>query len=148
MSLEDADVLDLYSGIGSFGIECISRGAKSTTFVENDKLALTVLKKNIDQLKIKNKSRIFEAKTVAFFNQLKKNDKYQIIFFDPPFSENFFIKELKVIKDSNILNKKHIIIMHREEKSKDKLSDIINIILTKKYGRSKILFGYFNLNID
>jgi len=148
VSLEDADVLDLYSGIGSFGIECISRGAKSTTFVENDKLALTVLKKNIDQLKIKNKSRIFEAKTVAFFNQLKKNDKYQIIFFDPPFSENFFIKELKVIKDSNILNKKHIIIMHREEKSKDKLSDIINIILTKKYGRSKILFGYFNLNID
>ena len=48
VSLKNANILDLYSGIGSFGIECISRGARKTTFVENDSNALTVLEKNIN----------------------------------------------------------------------------------------------------
>ena len=34
--IEDSNVLDLYSGIGSFGIECISRGAKKVTFIDQD----------------------------------------------------------------------------------------------------------------
>ena len=45
VKLENANVLDLYSGVGSFGIECISRGVKKCTFVENDSKALLVLKK-------------------------------------------------------------------------------------------------------
>ena len=52
ISLEDTNVLDFYSGVGSFGIECISRGAKKVTFVESDKKALTILQDNIKQLKI------------------------------------------------------------------------------------------------
>ena len=39
IKLENSNILDLYSGIGSFGIECISRGAKKVTFVEKDNLA-------------------------------------------------------------------------------------------------------------
>jgi|TARA_B110000037_G_C16971021_1_gene445025 16S rRNA (guanine966-N2)-methyltransferase len=45
IKLENASVLDLYSGVGSFGIECISRGARKVTFVENDNKALDLLKK-------------------------------------------------------------------------------------------------------
>ena len=45
ISLKDANILDLYSGVGSFGIECISRGAKKIMFVENDIKALSILKK-------------------------------------------------------------------------------------------------------
>ena len=47
VNLENSKVLDLYSGTGSFGIECVSRGAKKVTFVEKDKNALQVLKKNL-----------------------------------------------------------------------------------------------------
>ena len=147
ISLDSANVLDLYSGVGSFGIECISRGSKKTTFVENDKKALGVLKKNIEQLKIENRSSIFEAKISSFTKLLSEKNKYEIIFFDPPFSENFFIKELKIIKQASVCKKNHIIIIHRENKSKDDLSDLLDIFLTKKYGRSKVLFGSFNLNI-
>jgi 16S rRNA (guanine966-N2)-methyltransferase len=146
VSLENANILDLYSGVGSFGIECISRGAKKTIFVENNNTALEVLKKNIKLLKIEKESRIFEKKVIFFFNQFSKNEKFQIIFFDPPFSENFFIDELKMMKKSNICEKKHIIIIHREKKSKDDLSDIMNISMVKNYGRSKVIFGYFNLD--
>ena len=148
ISLRESNVLDLYSGIGSFGIECISRGAKKITFVENDKRALLILKKNIDQLKIEKKTRVFEAKIALFLKQLGKNDKYEIIFFDPPFSENFFIEELKIIKNSNICKNDHLIIIHRDTKSKDDLSGVVNIVVTKIYGRSKVIFGNFNSNIS
>jgi 16S rRNA (guanine966-N2)-methyltransferase len=143
VKLKNAGVLDLYSGVGSFGIECISRGAKKTTFVENDNKALTILKKNINNLKIENQSEILATKIVQFFNKLNKKEKFEIIFSDPPFAEDFFIEELKIIKDSQIYKKDHLIIIHREEKSKDNLEKIINILLTKKYGRSKIIFGNF-----
>ncbi|MDA7606769.1 16S rRNA (guanine(966)-N(2))-methyltransferase RsmD [Pelagibacteraceae bacterium] len=146
VSIQNSNVLDLYSGIGSFGIECVSRGAKKITFVENDSKALSILKNNILQLKIEKNCKIFEVKIISFLSRLKKNDKYEIIFFDPPFSENFFIEELKIIKNSNIYNKNHVVIIHREIDSKEDLSKIINITMIKRYGRSKIIFGCFNLS--
>ena len=47
VKLENSNVLDVYSGTGSFGIECISRGANRTTFIENNNTTLTILKNNL-----------------------------------------------------------------------------------------------------
>ena len=55
IKLDNANILDLYSGIGSFGIECISRGAKKVTFVEKDNLAVKILNKRVTALSIKEK---------------------------------------------------------------------------------------------
>ena len=143
IKLENASILDLYSGTGSFGIECISRGAKKTTFVESDNTALLTLKKNLNNLKIKNQTEVFSAKITSFFKNLNNKDKFEIIFFDPPFSENFFIEELKKMKNSIIYKKKHLIIIHREGKSEDYLERIMNVIVTRNYGKSKIIFGKF-----
>ena len=65
VSLEKSTVLDLYSGIGSFGMECISRGAKNVLFVENDDKVLTILEKNITHLKIEKKTKIFKTKIIS-----------------------------------------------------------------------------------
>jgi|TARA_B110000967_G_scaffold134161_1_gene137002 16S rRNA (guanine966-N2)-methyltransferase len=146
ISLEDSRVLDFYSGIGSFGIECISRGAKEITFVENDIMALITLKKNIENLKIQNKTKIFEKKVVLFLKQFNQKNKYEIIFLDPPFSEKFYVEELKIIKELNIVKKNHIIIIHREDKTTDDLTGILDIVMIKKYGRSKVIFGKFKLD--
>jgi 16S rRNA (guanine966-N2)-methyltransferase len=146
VSLKNSNILDLYSGIGSFGIECISRGAKKTTFVENNTNALEILEKNIELLKIEKKTKIQKTKIISFLKQPKIDDSYEIIFFDPPFSENYFLEELKIIKNSNIYKTNHLIIIHRDIKSKDNFLNIMNIFMTKKYGRSKILFGNFKLN--
>ena len=143
LKLENTNILDLYSGVGSFGIESISQGAKKSTFVENDNKALIALKKNLTNLKIENQSEIYNEKTTSFFNRLSAKDEFEVIFFDPPFAENFFVEELKVIKNSSIYRKKHIIIIHREDNSKDELDKIINILLTRNYGRSKVIFGTF-----
>ena len=143
IKLENANVLDLYSGVGSFGIECISRGAKKSTFVENDNMALNTLKKNLYNLKIEEQSEVFNEKTTSFFNRLNNKEKFEIIFFDPPFAENFFIEELITIKKSTFYMKKHLIIIHRDVKSLDEVDKIINISLTRNYGRSRVIFGTF-----
>ena len=143
VKLENANVLDLYSGVGSFGIECISRGAKKSTFVENDIKALILLKKNLSTLKIENQSEVFHQKTSSFFNRLNNKNKFDIIFFDPPFAEDFIIEELKLIRDSTIYKKKHLIIIHREEKFDNSFDLLIDILVIRKYGRSKIIFATF-----
>ena len=143
INLKNANVLDVYSGVGSFGIECISQGAKMSTFVENNSQALSVLKKNLDNLKIVDNSEIYSEKTTTLFKKARNKDKFEVIFLDPPFVENFFIEELEMIKKSFIYKKEHLIVVHREVKSKDKLDDVLNVFLTRSYGRSKILFGNF-----
>ena len=55
IKFESSNILDLYSGVGSFGLECISRGAKKVTFIEKNNLASNVLKENLQKLSIKNK---------------------------------------------------------------------------------------------
>ena len=69
VSIEESDVLDLYSGVGSFGLECISRNAQSVTFIEKDKIIIEYLKKNISNLGINNKCNIVNDKIELFLNK-------------------------------------------------------------------------------
>ena len=139
---DEYNVLDLYSGFGSFGIECISRGAKKVTFIEQDVDASNVLKNNIMNLSITNKTKICTNKIENFLIGNIK-EKFNCFFLDPPFSDLNFLKNLKLIKNKKIFNKKHIVVIHRENKSNDNFQDLLNLIKIKKYGRSKIIFGFF-----
>ena len=66
--LENSNVLDLFSGTGSFGLECLSRGSKSLTFVENYNIVLPILKKNISNLNFQNNSTIIETDIINNLN--------------------------------------------------------------------------------
>ena len=142
IKFEKSDILDLYSGFGSFGIECISRGAKKITFVEKNKTTFEILKKNLKELKIENYSKIYQAQVSSFLKKLDKN-KFEIIFLDPPFAENTYINELESIKKMDLCVRDHLIVIHRERKTNDNLTKIIKTISVKNYGRSKIIFGSF-----
>ena len=141
--VENANILDLYSGIGSFGLESISRGAKKVTFIERDKNAANILKENLIKLNVANKANIISRNVE---NVLKKNksEKFDIFFLDPPFADKEFTQILNSIKKSKIYKIKHILIIHRERKTEDNLESSITTILSKQYGRSKIIFGVFN----
>ena len=143
VNLECSNVLDLYSGVGSFGIECISRGAQNVTFIEEDKLAFYTLKENLHNLSIINKTNIFNNKIDQIIKK-KFNTKFDIFFLDPPFKDYDFIKSLMFIKNKKIFKTSHIVIIHREKGTLDNLEDAINIFNIKEYGRSKIIFGFLN----
>jgi 16S rRNA (guanine966-N2)-methyltransferase len=69
--VENANILDLYSGIGSFGLECISRGAKKVTFVEYDKDAANILNENLIKLNVINKALIINNKVDKILEKKK-----------------------------------------------------------------------------
>tara|TARA_B110000027_G_scaffold130362_1_gene153061 strand:- start:1165 stop:1728 length:564 start_codon:yes stop_codon:yes gene_type:complete len=138
-----SNILDLFSGVGSFGLECLSRDASSVTFIENYKEVLPILKKNIISLNYLEKSKVIEK---DIFKQLDFNtfkNKFEIIFIDPPYKEKFLNELLKKIFEAKILNKNGIIIIHRHKNENDEFYKLLNIVEEKSYGISKIMFGKF-----
>jgi 16S rRNA (guanine966-N2)-methyltransferase len=141
--VEDSNILDLYSGVGSFGIEAISRKAEKVTFIEQDIKAANILRSNLDKLSVIDKSKIFNSKIENIIND-KIKEKFQIIFIDPPFADNEYIKNLELIKKNKIFKRDHIVIIHREKKTNDDFKNNLKILETRNYGRSKILFALFS----
>ncbi len=140
--INNSEILDLFSGTGSFGLECISRNAKKVTFIENYREALLVLKKNIFFLNIKEKFELFEKNCFDFFHSDHKFDqKYDIIFMDPPYKENKINFIIEIIKKKKILKKNGILIIHRHKKDNLKITEKLKILVQRNYGISKIIIG-------
>ena len=140
INLKKSNILDLFSGVGSFGIECLSRGSKEVVFVEKYNAVLPILKKNLKNLKLIENYKIIEKDIydIAFFTSLEK--KFDIIFLDPPYKDKNLSLLLDNIKNNKILNKNGILIIHRHKDEKDLIPDKLKVIEEKKYGLSKIIF--------
>ena len=141
VNIENSNILDLFSGIGSFGLECLSRGAANVTFLENYKEVLIILKKNIDNLRQQNYSRVIERDIFLESTLKSLNNKFEIIFMDPPYKEKKLTILLNTIIKLKLLKDKGIIIIHRHKKEEDIFPDKFDIIMKKNYGISKIIFG-------
>ena len=140
IDIKNSIILDLFSGTGSFGIECLSRGAKHVTFVENYDGILPILKKNLDNLKINEKYEIINQNIFSNLNSHVKK-KFDVIFLDPPYNEKNIAAIIENISDKKLLNYKGVIIIHRHKRENEDYSKNFKIIDVKKYGISKIIFG-------
>ena len=108
----DSVCLDLFAGSGSLGIEALSNGASKCYFIDNNKEVIKILNRNLD--KIEN-SIIIKDNYDNFLNNT--NEKFDIIFLDPPYKTNELDKILLIINDNlNILNKDALIICETDEK--------------------------------
>ena len=140
-NINNSKVLDLFSGTGSFGIECLSRRAKEVIFFENYSNSLKILKKNIFNSKLEDKTKVYERNAYDLKETNLKNEIFDIIFLDPPFKDkeiNILIDQIKMLKIANINT---LIIIHRNKKSVDNISKFLNVLDEKNYGLSKILFS-------
>ncbi len=144
IDINEAYVLDLFSGIGSFGIECLSQGASHVTFVEKYERVLPILKKNLNNLKSDINYEIIETDILNKFKFKSLKFKYDIIFLDPPYKEKALENILNTIIENKILKQKGIIIIHRHKKEIDTFPKNFQLIDEKKYGISKIIFGYYS----
>ena len=139
LNIENSLVLDLFSGTGSFGIECLSRGSKKVTFFENYDEAIKVLEKNLNSLKnVKN----YEIYKQNFFSSEKYfNFNFDLIFVDPPYKEKKINEIIEKILEKKLLNQDGILIIHRHKKDNINITEKLKIIEDRTYGISRILFG-------
>ena len=142
--IKDSNVLDLFSGIGSFGLEAISRGAKKVIFYENYINSIKILKKNLDLLNLNKQSNIIEKDAYNITQSQNNLLKFDLIFLDPPFKDNKLNQLIEKIKQMKITSKNTLIIIHRNKKISEIISKDLIISKEKNYGLSKIIFGKIN----
>ena len=103
--IEGARVLDLFAGTGQLGIEALSRGAYSASFVDKSKTSTAVINENLIKTKLKDKARVLTADVLTFVNST--TERFDIVFIDPPYSESvdaeFLNKLSERINDSGII---------------------------------------------
>lgn len=140
--IPEAKVLDLFAGSGALGIEALSRGAVSAVFCEKSYKASEILRKNIEKTHLEEKSRVITKDYIKALEQIK-NQKFDIIFLDPPYKLDFVGKAVNKIIELEMLEKDGIIVVETDEQKRDleQLEKInINIYDLRVYGRVKLIF--------
>jgi len=127
----DKEVLDLFSGVGTLGIESYSRGAKHITFVDNNLKVLNVLNKNLELLSINDYS-IVQSDAIKFLKNT--NQKFDLIFADPPYGKFDFLDLIPFVKEN--LNINGIFCYE----CKKKRIDIDLDIKIKNFGTTQVIF--------
>jgi 16S rRNA (guanine966-N2)-methyltransferase len=122
LSFEHIAVLDLYSGSGSLGLECLSRGASHVDFVEKDYIIYKNLKENINSLEVGGKSKIFKMEA-ARFTSLTDHKEYELILADPPFFKDDIYQVVENILTNRYLAIDSFIFIERSIQTKSKDSD-------------------------
>ena len=125
------EVLDLYAGVGTLGIEAISRGAFRTVFVEKNRRVFKVLKKNIDLFKPKQ-CDLFLTDALQFLTWAK-NQYFDIIIADPPYTEVSFHSMKEKVK--NTLKPGGIFCMEMKKEPIDEPNTRV-----KHYGSTQVVF--------
>ena len=91
--------LDLFGGTGSVGIEALSRGAESTTFIDINRAAIETIRFNLERTKLVEKAVIYRLNSFSYLNKLP-DQSYDYIFIAPPQYKNLWIRAIHVL-DSN-----------------------------------------------
>lgn len=133
IDFEGLDVLDIYSGSGSFGLEAISRGAASVDFIEKNFPVYKVLSQNIEHLNVADKCKIFKMEASAF-TKISLHKKYDLIFADPPFFKDDIHLVSKNILEKDFLNEEGIFIIERSVQTKDNDEKNFGTVSFKRIG--------------
>ncbi len=131
IELKDSICLDLFAGSGSLGIEALSMGALSCDFIDNNDIAIKTLKENL-----KNINEEHNIIKIDYKKYLKETDnKYDIIFLDPPYKTNQLNKALVLITENNLLTEDGIVICEYEI---EEPITSLTLIKERNYGTKKI----------
>ena len=94
-------------------------------------------------MKVTDRVKIISQDVKIYLKKVNNENKFDLIFLDPPYRDVAFLNIITLIKEKKMFNKNHKIIIHRERGCGEVLSDYLKIDLEKNYGRSKIIFGSF-----
>ena len=136
-NIKNSTCLDLFAGSGSIGIEFLSNGAKTCYFVDNNKKVMDTIKRNVSKLKIEEEYYlVLNDFNKALKNFKEQNIKFDIVFLDPPYQNNYIKKCLELIEEYNLLNEDGIVVCEYEY---EQFECNLKKIKEKKYGSKKVV---------
>ena len=119
IDFQNIKALDIYSGSGALGFECLSRGAAEVHFVEKNFHIAKNLEENITSLEANDSCRIFRMEVKKFCSDFN-NMGYNLILADPPFFKDDIYESVKNILRNKILGKDGLIVIERSIQTKEK----------------------------
>ncbi len=137
----EADVLDLFSGSGALAIESISRGAKKAIACDKSKKAIEIIKQNVKKTHFENDIKVINAEYKKALEGI--NEKFDIIFLDPPYKTNYGVEATKIIMEKDLLKEEGIIVFETDLEEKEFMKDLEKYASVKdlrKYGRVRLVF--------
>ena len=139
VSVEDKKILDLFAGSGALGIEALSRGAEQVVFVDSSFNSLDLVRKNLEKLEFRDKSRLIK-KNVLRFLKSESEGRFDLILVDPPYGKGLCQKVLEILSEKEFLNAKGVLVI--EHHKKEKIEKVGNFILLqeRKYGDTVVSF--------
>ena len=135
--IEDSVVLDLFAGSGNLGIEALSNGAKECYFVDNNKIAINTINNNLNKIGISSNLLNKDFKdALEYFKD--NNIKFDLVFLDPPYKDDYIDYSINYLLNNNLLNDKSIVVAEFENNIKTDY-ELLTIKKEKKFGYKKIV---------
>ncbi|MBT6051538.1 MAG: 16S rRNA (guanine(966)-N(2))-methyltransferase RsmD [Candidatus Scalindua sp.] len=147
----DSVVLDLFAGIGSLGIECLSRGANRCLFVDNSTNAIKVIKKNLQDANLLKRTVVLKINVFRLLDFIKnKNITFDLILVAPPYKlldidcgdRKRIFSLLEAFVSKQIINEKGIIVLqhHKKQKIVQECFKQLNVIDVRQYSNTQLTF--------
>ena len=138
-----ARILDLFGGTGQLGIEGLSRGAKSAVFVDRREEACALIRENLRRAKLESGARVVRSDYMTYLDRSK--EKFDIIFLDPPYGEDFLENSLIRITEIDILQSGGIIVAERPL-GKELSLDLPGFFKSRDYKYGNTLIAVYQRN--
>jgi 16S rRNA (guanine(966)-N(2))-methyltransferase RsmD len=109
-------VLDLFAGTGALGIEALSRGASTATFVERDPRALAALHRNLREFNLTSRARVLDTSVAVALQRLsvEKSEKFSWAFVDPPYAAGEVEAVLALLSGGQVLANGAVVIVEHD----------------------------------
>ena len=131
------NVLDLFAGTGSLGLEALSRGAKNVTFIERDNYACRIILENVEMLGVRSQISIKKKNCLNVGEN--GSDPFDLIFIDPPYGKKLGEKALERMLNGKWFRSKSLIVW--EENTKISQPKNVNRLDIRNFGETNILIG-------
>lgn len=101
--IENRRALDLFAGSGQLGFEALSRGAESVTFVDSERDAMEIVKKNARDLDFFDKSKFSVADYRNYIRKASGRDRFDLVFIDPPYAMECCVEAAMRLRDAELI---------------------------------------------
>lgn len=138
-SIETGNVLDLFAGSGSLGIEAVSRGAAGAHFVDSSRRCVKMISRNLAKLGISDICTVTRRDAIEFIRQWQ-GPPFDVVFIDPPFLSGKVAEALSVLRPSRVGSGSTLVVARIHWREQFPIPETYSLFKKRKFGESLVLF--------
>jgi 16S rRNA (guanine966-N2)-methyltransferase len=133
--LAGKNVLDVFCGTGAFGLEALSRGADSVTFIDISREGIATARHNAHKMNERGNAEFIQADARKIG---KARKQYSVVFIDPPYFEKLITPTLLALHNGDWLAPDALLVIEHDSKEHIEIPEMFEVIDQRKYGRATI----------